>query len=163
VSSFQRLHHWWTQRNRREQAMLAVMFAAIAAFAFWYGMLSPARALREAARRDYSAAVRQLHRVQADASQLQALADQRPADRDALAGLIEQSAAQAGVALSRQRRDSQDQWVVEMDAVDAPALLAWLDRLQAQGVQPVALVAERDGARLRAQATFVPASPRGRP
>jgi len=50
-----------------------------------------------------------------------------------------------------------------MDAVDAPALLAWLDRLQAQGVQPVALVAERDGARLRAQATFVPASPRGRP
>ncbi len=61
MSSFQRLHHWWTQRNRREQAMLAVMFAAVAAFAFWYGMLSPARALREAARRDYSAAVRQLH------------------------------------------------------------------------------------------------------
>src|SRR5690606_21153038 len=77
----------------------------------------------------------------------------------ALEELLPRSATAAGVALSRQQ-ERDGLFIAGIDAVQAPALLAWLDALARRGVAPVALdVGERDG-HLYAEVAFVrPALP----
>jgi len=158
VSRMQRARTWWTQRNARERSMLALMLAAIAAFALWYGMLSPTRAVREAAQQRYDLALDDLRTVQASVDTLQGMGPTRPQQAQALATAIEARAVESGVALSRQRRDSAGQLVVELDGVTAPVLFAWLQALQSgDGIEASSVRAERAGARLRAEVTFVTA------
>lgn len=140
---------WWSGRNARERAMLALMLLAIAVFALWLGAWRPLDAAARAAH---------LHRLRASADlaevrALTAAIAERQAQRppplsgEALPRAIARSAAAGGVAISRQRTDADGRLVVGIDAVDAPALFAWLDLLARQhGLAPVSLkVEERDG------------------
>jgi len=160
VSRLQRAGTWWSQRNARERSLLSLMLAAIAAFGFWYGLLWPARAARDAAQQRYDLALADLRTVQASVDALQRMGPARPQQAQALAAAIEARAVESGVALSRQRRDSEGQLVVELDGVPAKALFAWLQALRTgDGIEASGIRAERSGARLRAEVTFVAASP----
>lgn len=147
---------WWHGRAPRERRMLIVMLLAVAAFLVWFAVLRPLVRWEETAAADRQAAAATLAGVRSARAELDAFhaALSAPAtEAVTLAELLPRTASAAGVALSRQQpRDGL--LTVGIDAVDAPALLAWLDALARQGVAPVALeVGERDG-RLHAELAF---------
>lgn len=143
------LRDWWSARNARERAMLVLMLLAIAAFALWLGAWRPLDAAARSARQHRLQATANLAEVRALAAAVAERQAQRPPplSGEALAGVITRSAAAGGVAISRQRTAGDGRFVVGIDAVEAPALFAWLDLLaQQHGLAPVSLkVEERDG------------------
>lgn len=153
---------WWRTRNTRERLMLAVMVASLAAFALWFGLLWPARALRDSSRDGYDRAVLQLREVQASADWISAIEQasptgpqSRPASR-----ILLDSAAAAGIGVSRQRQDGGDRFVVEIDSVPSQVLFTWLDALRREhGFAPQTLKVERVGAGVRANLAFPSATP----
>lgn len=142
--------------------MVAVMLASIAAFALWFGLLWPARALRDAARDGYDRAALQLREAQGSAAQvamLQQAAPDAPPSGSASRTLLD-SAAAAGIGISRQRQDGSDRFVIEIDSVPPQLLFEWLDTVrQAHGLAPRALEVERVGAGVRASLAFPSATP----
>ena len=148
---------WWQAREPRERAMLAVMAALLAAFAWWYGLLWPLRALRDdaAARHDRAAAA--LHAVGAglEALPAAAAAPAPAAGPEALQHRVLASVREAGLAPSRQRTAADGAFILEFERVESPALFAWLGRLALdEGLAPSTLRAERADGRLRAEAGF---------
>lgn len=146
---------WWRARNTRERAMLLVMSAALAAFAWWYGLLVPLRLWRAEAQGRYDRAAVEWLAVHDAGAAIRDLSAGRPRDPATLAAAVLQAAEDAGVAVSRQRHDAQGRLALEVDAADAPALFEWLDTLQRQHAIAAdrVLVERRDG-RLRAELGF---------
>ena len=153
---------WWRGRNGRERLMLAVMLASLAAFALWFGVLWPARALRDSAQDRYDRAVSQLRETQASAGRIASLQQALPTRSQAepASRTILDSAASAGIGVSRQRQDVNDRFVVEIDSATPQALFAWLETLRRErGLAPQALKVERLGAGVRAELAFSSATP----
>ncbi len=149
------LMEWWRTRAPRERWMLTVMVLAIVAFLVWFAVLRPLARWQQDAAADRLAATATLAEVRAARDGLAAFQSALPDPPAAvpLEELLPRTATAAGVALSRQQRH-EGLLTVGIDAVDAPALLAWLDALARQGIAPVALdVGERDG-RLHAEFAF---------
>ena len=144
-----RLRHWWQAREPREQRMLALMCAAIGAFALWFGVVAPLRQWRDAARDRHQRAAADLGEVVRGIDTITALQARDPAMSTdaAFASAILDSAATAQVPVSRQRLDDAGVFEVGIDAVGAPALLGWLDRLRHEhGIAPLTLdIRERSG------------------
>lgn len=157
MSAVERVQTWWRGRDRRERAMLVAMLLMLGAFAWWYGLLWPLRALREGAQSHYDRAVAELQAAEAGVAALGARgrALPLPANAEALQRRILDSARDAGLAPSRQRADAGGAFQVEFDRVAAPALFAWLETLRREhGVAPASLrVARADGS-VRAEAGF---------
>lgn len=153
-----RMRAWWQGREPRERAMLAVMAAMIAAFAWWYGLLWPLRALRDSAEARYDRAAAALQAVEAEALAYgsNAGAPRRPPPTgEALQRLLLEGARDAGIAPSRQRTAADGSVVLEFDHVPAPALFGWLGGLaEAQGLAPSSLRVQRADGQLRAEAGF---------
>ena len=162
MSTFDKFRHWWQSREPREQQMLAVMFAALGAFALWFGVIAPLQHARDAARDRHDLAVADLREVTRSVDAIRTLQAQRPAASvpDDFARAILDAAAAAQVPVSRQRIDEAGVLEVGIDAVDASVLLAWLDGLvQQHGIAPLAIdITERNG-RLQVQASFRMPSP----
>ncbi len=152
---------WWRTRSPREQLMLAVMLASLGAFALWFGLLWPARVLRDSARDGYDRAALQLREVQASAGRVAAFEQALPTPQAGpVSRIVMDSAARAGVGVSRQRQDGSDRFVVEIDSVPPQLLYAWLDTLRREhGLVPLAMRIERMGAGVRASLAFASASP----
>jgi general secretion pathway protein M len=149
---------WWRARARRERIALAALAAALALFFGWYGLVAPLHSWRAAAAERRADAALALARVEADLAEIAALRRTRAAAAE-LEPLLLDSAREAGIAVSRQRRDDAGNRVVGIDAVDAPALFAWLDLLRAEhGLGPQRLLLEKADGRLRAELVF-PATP----
>lgn len=146
---------WWRARNARERAMLLAMCAALAAFAWWYGLLVPLRLWREDAQGRYDRAAVGWLAVRDAGAAIRDLSAGRPRDPATLAAVVLQAAEEAGVSVSRQRHDNEGRLALEIDAADAPALLEWLDTLQRQHAIAAerVLIEKRDG-RLRAELGF---------
>lgn len=159
MSTFDHLRHWWRSREPREQRMLAVMFAAIAAFALWLGVVAPLQRARDAARERHDRTVEDLREVERGVDAITALQARGPTASTGgnFAGTILDTAAAAQVPVSRQRIDDAGVLEVGIDAVGAPALLGWLDGLGRQyGIAPMTLeITERNGS-LQVQASFRP-------
>lgn len=157
-----RLHQWWQAREPREQWMLAVMCAAMGTFALWFGVVAPLWQWRDAARDRHERAAADLGEIVHGIDTITALQARNPAmtTADAFASAILDSAATARVPVSRQRIDGAGVLEVGIDAVDAPALLGWLDRLRHEhGIAPLMLeISERNGS-LQVQARFRPSMP----
>lgn len=146
---------WWRARDARERRMLLAMGVALAAFAWWYGLLVPLRHLREHTRTRYDHAAAEWLAVRDAAAAIRDLSAGRPRDGATLAADVLAAAKTAGVAVSRQRPQAQARLAVGIDAVDAPQLLAWLDVLQRErrvGVERIR-IEKRDG-RLQADIVF---------
>lgn len=159
-----RFKQWWGSRNARERAMLVAMCIALAAFAWWYGLLMPLRLWREHARTRYDHAAAAWQATRANATAIAALVAAQPRNRETLAATVLDSAREAGIAVSRQRSDAQGRFVVDIDAVDAVQLQAWLDALQSkQRIAPQAVaIGKRDG-RLHAELGFAAAAVASQP
>ena len=159
-----RFKQWWGSRNGRERVMLAAMCIALAAFAWWYALLVPLRLWREQARTRYDHAAAAWQATRANATAIAALAAAQPRNRETLAARVLESARDAGIAVSRQRSDAQGRFVVDIDAVDAVQLQAWLDALQRrQRIAPQAVaIGKRDG-RLQAELGFAAAATAAQP
>lgn len=157
MSGYAQARAWCRSRNPRERLMLGVMLAALAAFALWFGVLWPARAMRDSARDHYDRAVLQLRETQASANRIASLQRARPtgSQGEPRSRTILDSAADAGLGISRQRQDGNDRFVVEIDSAAPQALFAWLDTLRREhGLAPQALEVKRVGASVRAELAF---------
>lgn len=158
MNAFHSMRAWWQARNHRERAMLTLMLAALAAFAYWYALLLPMSWVRDQARTGYDLAASELSAVAGDAAAIRALQQQRPPlpRGEAFTAAILASARDAGVAVARQRRAADGALELGIDAVDAPALLAWLDALRrVPGIAPRRISIEKADGRLRVEAAFV--------
>lgn len=151
------LHDWWRMRDRRERIMLGTMFAMLAAFVFWYGMLTPLRWLGAEARQHYDLAASATMAIESDLQAIATLRQQRPLvpTGEQFTRTVLAAAEQAQVSISRQRGDETGVLTVGIDAVDAEALFAWLDALRRDhGIAPRSLdIVKRDG-RLQVEASF---------
>lgn len=156
------LLRWWQGREPRERAMLAIMAAMLAAFAWWYGLLSPLRALRGQAEARHAHAVATLHAADAAAAALAASAATTalPPGGEALQRLLLDSTREAGLAPSRQRTAPDGSIVLEFERVASPALFGWLGGLvDTHGIAPASLGVERADGQLRVEAGFAGAAP----
>lgn len=144
---------WWRARDRREQWMLATMFVMLAAFIYWYGLLAPLRHLRASAQDGYDRAAADVLVTRALAAELRGVRARR-VDGPGREALLE-SAAEAGIAISRQRGDAAGALSLGIDSVRAGPLFAWLTALrQTHGIAPQTLhVEKRDGA-LQVEVSF---------
>ncbi len=146
---------WWRLRNARERQMVLVMFAAVAAFVWWYGLLVPLQAWRTHSQGRYDRAASEWLEVRDTTATIRELGAGRPRDPATLAAEVLDSATDHGVAVNRQRHNARGRFVVGIDAVDAPQLLGWLGSLQQDRRIAVAAakVEKRDG-RLSAELDF---------
>lgn len=159
MSAVQRIAAWWRLRDLRERRMLGVMLVALAAFAYWYGLLWPLRHLRDASQGGYDRAVAQLRDTHFATAAIVSHDKRFPviSGSEPLARVLAESTARASVALSRQRSDDQGRLTLTFDRVEATALFAWLDALRAvHGVAPSSLRISRADGHLRAEAGFDP-------
>ena len=147
----------WRARAPRERLMLAVMLGAIAAFLYWYGGVVPLRKLAVAAEARYEREVGSLVALREAIAAIRAAreATPDPPAGEAYAAAILASAPAAGVSVSRQRPHGDGGLAVGIDAVDAPALFAWLEALRStHGIAPDRLDAGRRDGRLHAELAF---------
>lgn len=158
-----RLAAWWHALAPRERAMVAIMLALLAAFAWWYGLLAPLRALRDGAETRYDQAAMTLQSVEADLGALATAGTTSAPPTQGLEALqrhVLASARDAGLAPSRQRTDADGMFSVEFERVASPALFAWLGALaDAHGIAPATLHVERADGQLRAEASFEGVAP----
>lgn len=159
------LRAWWSALQPREQRMVAVMLAAVAAFAFWYGLVAPLRGLRDDRIARYDRAVADREAVGAGVA---ALRGARPGGQAIPAAVATDAlmahAAAAGVIVARRRTTADGALELGIDAVDAPVLFAWLDAAaRDHGVAPGRLLVEAAGASVRAELVFVLPPPAGGP
>jgi general secretion pathway protein M len=149
---------WWDARLPRERVLLASMVAMIAAFVIWYGLLAPLRHARQAAQVRHAQATAELLAVRADLAALAALDARLPAPPGEAAQLksaVLESAATAGLAISRERSETDGGFGIEADEATPPQLFAFLDGLRTRhGLAPSTLSVARNGGGLRVQAGF---------
>lgn len=149
---------FWRNRAPRERAMLAVMVAMLCAFAWWYGLMWPLRALRDDAGAHYDRAVAALQVAQGAVATLPAgrAGGIAPAATDgaALQRHVLDSARAGGLAPGSQRTAADGAFMLEFERVPAPTLFAWLGRLADEGLAPSSLRVEPADGRLRAQVGF---------
>lgn len=147
----------WHARQPRERVMLAAMGVAITAFLYWYGGVVPLRQLAGSAQAYYDREAASLVAVRGNLAAIRAARESvpEPPAGDGYAAVILATAQAAGVSISRQRVRGDDGLAVGIDAVDAPALFAWLDALRiTHGIAPDTLDAGRRGGRLHAEVSF---------
>lgn len=126
------------------------MGLALAALAWWYAALVPLRLWQARAQARYDRAAATWLAVRDTSAALRELSAGHPRDPAALAASALGAAEAAGIAVSRQRQDEHGRLALEVDAVDAPALLGWLDLLQREhGIAVERLRVEKRDGRLR--------------
>lgn len=162
MSTPYRFGAWWQGRAPRERAMLALMAAMLAAFAWWYGLLWPLRVLRDDAGAHYDRAALALQAAEAEAAALAGTGRTAgaPARGDALQRDLLERARAAGLVPSRQRTAADGTFVLEFERIPAPALFGWLGGLaDRDALAPASLRVERADGHLRAEVGFGGAAP----
>jgi type II secretory pathway component PulM len=149
---------FWRQRSRRERVYLVVMLAALAAFAYWFALVAPLRALAANAERRHVAA-------QAEQVAFPGVLAELALRRGAAAGPVQaaalvQSAAAAGIAVSADDTSAAGRVVLRLEGVPPQALFAWLAQLRSdQGLAPTRATLGRGPSGLEGELVFTTASP----
>ncbi|WP_395670999.1 type II secretion system protein GspM [Phenylobacterium sp.] len=136
---------WFESKTPREKVLLAVMAAALLAFALWFGLFRPLAQARAGAERRFELAAREAAAVQAASARLKSLP--RPAQGRAAdpARAVSETAAAEGLNLSRVEPDPAGGVQVAVNAVAPMRLFPWLASLQADhGVTPRHLTVIKD-------------------
>ncbi|RRT96820.1 type II secretion system protein GspM [Stenotrophomonas sp. 278] len=154
-----RLRTWWSQRDRREQQLLAVMTVMVAAFALWFGLYRPLDRMSNLAAGQRTQAAAQLYATRTAATSLRDLRERhaRPGTVDELRALVLESAVSSGLTLSREHHDPQSGVDIEVESAQPAQLFAWLDTLRySHGLAPDELSVVRNNTGVRVQARFLP-------
>jgi general secretion pathway protein M len=133
---------WWHQRSRREQALLAMAAALLAALLVWLAALRPLGQARAAALEEAATAQAQLAQARALAAAIQA----RPAPpAGPVLDILNRRLAEAGLTPARLEAQGPGQAVVEIAAVNGRLAIGWAAALeQRDGLVVDALEATRN-------------------
>ncbi|OYQ24032.1 hypothetical protein CHU93_16540 [Sandarakinorhabdus cyanobacteriorum] len=121
------LSPWWSQRSRREQWLLALTAALLAALLFWLALLRPLALAREAALAEARSAQQQLAHARMLAAAIQA----RPAPpAGPVLDLIGRRLAEAGLTPARLEAQGPGQAIVEIAAINGRLAIGWAAALE---------------------------------
>lgn len=128
------LRNWFTGLSRREQWLVGIAGALTAWVVLVFGIILPALSAIDTAKVELDEAVQRRGRIEAT---VEAVSQQKPSARASSADInliVTQSAAEQGFDLVKSASGGADQVSFRIDQARAPALLAWLSGLEAQGV-----------------------------
>jgi len=118
---------WWRDRSRREQLMLLVMAALLAATIAWLGILRPLALARDAAAGRLATAETALGEVRAMTLAIRAAeARAQPAGNTPVIERVGARASEAGFTAERLTSDSDGRVTMRLPAVKPAILLRWL-------------------------------------
>lgn len=140
-----RLRNWFIALSRREQWLVGIAGGLTAWVSLVFGIILPALSAIDAAKLELDEAVQRRGRIEAtvdSASRQKPAAQASNADVDLI---VTQSAAEQGFDLIKSNSGGAGQLSFRIDQARAPALLAWLSGLEAQGVE-VRMITLRGGA-----------------
>jgi type II secretory pathway component PulM len=147
----------WADRTSREQGLLMLAAALLAAILIWYALLAPALNWRAQAERDFQGAVERFEVMVEGTARHQALsagaARRTGAGGAPLRTVIGRTANARGVAISRVQPLDDGRLAVWFDSVEADALMVWLSELTREaGVRVDRVSLDREGeGQVRAQ------------
>jgi general secretion pathway protein M len=126
---------WWAARTRREQILLAAMFALLGITILWLGLYRPLDARLSDARARHADAVVRLGEVRAGANLLGPTQRAGPAPGVGdLASLVTADARAAGFTAATVMPQGVRRVTVSIPAARPPALFGWIARLEARGI-----------------------------
>ena len=133
----ERLRVLWGERSHREQWMLGVMFALLAAVILWLGVARPLAAAQRSVRDALREATDRNAAIRAKVMVLKSLPRTAgPIDTVVpLEQFIGQSAGEAGLTLERAQAQGADRVDMAIASVRPVALLSWLAALEARGIR----------------------------
>lgn len=133
----ERLRVLWGERSPREQWMLGVMFALLAAVILWLGIARPLAAAQRSVRDALREATDRNAAIRAKVTLLKSLPRTAgPIDAAVpLEQFIGQSAGEAGLTLERAQAQGADRVDMAIASVRPVALLSWLAALEARGIR----------------------------
>ncbi len=141
-----RVRNWFLGLSRREQYLVGIAGGLTAWVVLVFGLILPALSAIDSAKLELDEAVQRRGRIEASverASQ-QKPADPQPSNAD-IGLVVTQSAAEQGFDIIKSTGGGAGQIGFRIDRARAPALLAWLSGLEAQGVE-VRSISLRGGA-----------------
>ena len=126
---------WWSERSSREQWLLGIMAALLAAVILWYGVIIALANGVASARARHEAAVLSAGGVEARVIALKRLeAMPAPARGAPAPAFVKQSASDAGLELTRSDPVGTDAVAISVTNAAPAALLPWLIGIEARGV-----------------------------
>jgi general secretion pathway protein M len=133
----ERIAAYWGERSAREQWMLGVMVALLAATFLWFGVAAPLDRAQRGARETLLEATDRNAAVRAAVKQLKTLPRTPAATGPAvpLDQFVGQGAGEAGLTLERAQAQGNDRMEIAIASVRPVALFSWLAGLEAQGVR----------------------------
>lgn len=120
---------WWRARSPREQVMLRLLAAVLAALLMWLAVLRPLAGARAAAEARVAAAATAMGEARGLAGAIRA-AEARIRRSEPLPGLIERRLAEAGITAGTIEAQGDGSVRLVIAAVRAPVLIAWLGGLE---------------------------------
>ena len=139
------VRNWFTSLSRREQWLVAIAGGLTAWIVVIFGIVLPALSAIDAAKLELDEAVQRRGRIE---STVESISNQKPSSQKSNADIdliVTQSAAEQGFDLIKSAGGNTGQVSFRIDQARAPALLAWLSGLEAQGID-VRTMALRGGA-----------------
>lgn len=139
------LRTWFTALTRREQWLVGIAGGLTAWVLMIFGIILPALGAIDTAKLELDEAVQRRARIEAT---IEAVARNKPAAQASSAAIdliVTQSAAEQGFDLIKSTAGGAGQVSFRIDQARAPALLAWLSGLDAQGID-VRAITLRSGA-----------------
>jgi type II secretory pathway component PulM len=146
---------WWTGREPRERALLFVLGALMLALAAWYGVWAPLNGWAASARdrqAEAAAGLVQAERAQAEIARFDRM---RGGKGPATAQALTQSAAQAGVIVSKAEPIAGGGLTVWTNPAEPKALFGWLAGVRRElGVGVRQLEAQKEEGGVQARIAF---------
>ena len=125
---------WWSARNEREQRLLLVMFALLAALLIWLLVVRPLAGALDSAKARHAAAVDAVGIARARAAAAAPAADGARVPPGPLDAFVRRAATEAGFAEARVTAPGPGRAAVAIAAARPPAFFAWVRQLEAQGL-----------------------------
>jgi general secretion pathway protein M len=125
-----RLYPWWEARTQREQRMLMLMAALLAATGLWLALIQPVLAWREAAAADRFQAEADLARVRAGLRLIAPSVAARPViDVEGFEPLVTRTATAAGLSVTT-GMDASGRLAFRTSDATSAAVFGWLSALE---------------------------------
>lgn len=144
----------WQARTPRERQMLALMFAALAAFLYWFALAAPLRAWANAAQTRHVDAVSQQAATLRVVDALAALpAASSPAPRPRAETLAE-SARALGITVREANDEADGQARLALGPAAPDLVFAWIEQQRLAGAGPRGVTLSAGDAGLEAELRF---------